>query len=301
MKEETYHTPVLLHDSIDGLNIDPNGVYVDVTFGGGGHSKELLKRLDKGRLIAFDQDPDAQRNKIDDPRFTLVAQNFRFMKNYLRFYGIKEVDGVLADLGVSSHQFDEGERGFSIRFDAALDMRMSQNGDLSAKQVINQWEEAELTHIFKTYGELSNAKKISQLIIQGRAEQEINTTSDLLKTLSPVTPPIKEHKFQAQVFQAIRIAVNQEMEALEEMLEQSIELLKPEGRLSVITYHSLEDRMVKYFMRSGTKTGEIEKDFFGNQLSPVKALIKGDSPRIEETKRNPRARSARLRVAVKVK
>ncbi|MGB0423643.1 MAG: 16S rRNA (cytosine(1402)-N(4))-methyltransferase RsmH [Flavobacteriales bacterium] len=301
MKEETYHTPVLLHDSIDGLNINPDGVYVDATFGGGGHSRELLKRLDKGRLIAFDQDPDAQRNTIDDPRFTLVAQNFRFMKNYLRFYGIKEVDGVLADLGVSSHQFDEGERGFSIRFDAPLDMRMSQNGDLSAKQVINNWEESELTHMFKSYGELSNARKISQLIVEAREDEEITTTADLLKALTSVTPPIKQHKFQAQVFQAIRIAVNQEMEALEEMLEQSIELLKPNGRLSVITYHSLEDRMVKYFMRSGNKKGEVEKDFFGNQLSPVKPLIKGSSPGAEETRKNPRARSARLRVAVKVK
>ena len=300
MREGVYHIPVLLKESVDTLNIDPNGVYVDVTFGGGGHSREILTRLDQGRLFAFDQDPDAHDNAIDDPRFTLISANFRFIGRFLRLYGIKQVDGILADLGVSSHQFDAGERGFSIRFDAHLDMRMSQNGRLTAKIIVNEWEASELTRVFKLYGELQNARRIAKTIEEVRQETPIETTLDLIRATSKLAPTHKPLKFQAQLFQALRIAVNAEMEALEEMLDQTATLLKTGGRLSVITYHSLEDRMVKYYMRSGKKDGEVEKDFFGRHITPFKPLIKGTTPSEEETSKNPRARSAKLRVAERI-
>lgn len=300
MSEGVYHIPVLLKESVDALNINPNGVYVDVTFGGGGHSREILTRLDQGRLFAFDQDPDAHENAIDDPCFTLISANFRFIGRFLRLYGIKQVDGILADLGVSSHQFDAGERGFSIRFDADLDMRMSQNGDLTAKKIINEWEAPEMSRIFKVYGELQNAKRIAKAIEEARQETPIETTMDLIRATSKLAPAHKPQKFQAQLFQALRIAVNAEMEALEEMLDQTAPLLKTGGRLSVITYHSLEDRMVKYYMRSGKKDGEVKKDFFGRHITPFKPLVKGNTPSEEEISNNPRARSAKLRVAERI-
>ena len=300
MQSQEYHIPVLLQQSVDALDIDPNGVYVDATFGGGGHSREILTRLDQGHLYAFDQDPDAQDNAPEDDRFTLIPENFRYLKRFLRLHGIKQVNGILADLGVSSHQFDEGSRGFSIRFDAPLDMRMSQKGDLTAKTIVNEWEPAEITKILRRFGELTNAKKAANLIAEAREEESINSTFDLLRTLQPITPQFKGHRFQAQVFQALRIVVNGEMEALEEFFEQSIEILQPKGILSVITYHSLEDRMTKYFMRSGNASGEVEKDFFGRHMSPLKPLIKGKRPSEQEIEQNSRARSARLRTATKL-
>ncbi|MEO0403720.1 MAG: 16S rRNA (cytosine(1402)-N(4))-methyltransferase RsmH, partial [Bacteroidota bacterium] len=273
---------------------------VDVTFGGGGHTREILTRLDQGHLYAFDQDPDALQNIPDDERFTLIPENFRFLKRFLRLHGVKQVNGILADLGVSSHQFDEGARGFSIRFDAPLDMRMSQKGPLTAKTIVNEWEPSELTKILRRFGELNNAKKAANLIAIAREEEPINSTFDLLRTLQPITPSHKGHRFQAQVFQALRIVVNGEMEALEDFFEQSIEVLQPKGILSVITYHSLEDRMTKYFMRSGNASGDVEKDFFGRHMSPMKPLIKGNSPTEQEIAQNSRARSARLRTAMKL-
>ena len=293
-----YHNPVLLKESIDGLNIKPDGVYVDVTFGGGGHSREILNRLgENGKLFAFDQDEDAQRNVIDDDRFTLIPQNFRFIKRYLRFYGVKKVDGVLADLGVSSHQFDEAERGFSTRFDAELDMRMNQEGELSAYQVVNFYEEEKLADVLFQYGELRNARSIAKKIIETRSEKNIKTSFQLKEVLSEFVPKAVEHKILAQIFQAIRIEVNQEIEVLKEFLLQIPEILNEKGRLSVISYHSLEDRLVKRFIRNGLFEGEPEKDFYGNISVPMKKIGKMIIPSKQEIKENNRARSAKLRIA----
>lgn len=293
-----YHNPVLLKESVDGLNIKPDGVYVDVTFGGGGHSREILSRLnEKGKLFAFDQDEDAKRNVIDDPRFTLIPQNFRFIKRYLRFYGIKKVDGILADLGVSSHQFDEAERGFSTRFDANLDMRMNQSGALSAFEVINKYDEEKLTNVLFNYSELRNAKDIARRIVEKRAAEKIKTSFELKEVLAAFVPKSQEHKVLAQIFQGIRIEVNQEIEALKEFLLQVPELLNEGGRLSVLSYHSLEDRLVKRFIRSGLFEGEPVKDYYGNVTVPLKKVGQMKVPSFQEIKKNSRARSAKLRIA----
>jgi 16S rRNA (cytosine1402-N4)-methyltransferase len=296
--EMEYHNPVLLKESVDGLNIKPDGVYVDVTFGGGGHSREILSRLNmNGKLYAFDQDEDAQRNVIDDPRFTLVPQNFRFIKRYLRFYGIKKVDGILADLGVSSHQFDEAKRGFSTRFDADLDMRMNQSGALSAFEVINKYDEEKLAKVLFNYSELRNAKDIARRIVEKRSEEKIKTSFQLKEVLAAFVPKSQEHKVLAQIFQGIRIEVNQEIEALKEFLMQVPELLNEGGRLSVLSYHSLEDRLVKRFIRSGLFEGEPVKDYFGNVTVPLKKVGQMAVPSFQEIKKNSRARSAKLRIA----
>lgn len=293
-----YHNPVLLKESVDGLNIKPYGVYVDVTFGGGGHSREILSRLNEhGKLFAFDQDADAQRNVIDDPRFTLIPQNFRFIKRYLRFYGIKKVDGILADLGVSSHQFDEAERGFSTRFDANLDMRMNQSGALSAFEVINKYDEEKLANVLFNYSELRNAKDIARRIVEKRSEEKIKTSFQLKEVLAAFVPKSQEHKVLAQIFQGIRIEVNQETEALKEFLLQVPELLNEGGRLSVLSYHSLEDRLVKRFIRSGLFEGEPVKDYYGNVTVPLKKVGQMAVPSFQEIKKNSRARSAKLRIA----
>jgi len=293
-----YHNPVLLKESVDGLNIKPNGVYVDVTFGGGGHSREILSRLNEhGKLLAFDQDEDAKRNIIADERFTLIPQNFRFIKRYLRFYGVKKVDGVLADLGVSSHQFDEAERGFSTRFDADLDMRMNQTDELSAFKVVNFYGEEKLGDVLFQYGELRNARAIAKKIVEVRSEKKIKTSFELKEVLSEFVPKAVEHKILAQIFQGIRIEVNQEIEALKEFLLQVPEILNKEGRLSVISYHSLEDRLVKRFIINGLFEGEPEKDFFGNISVPMKKVGKMIIPSFQEIKINNRARSAKLRIA----
>lgn len=293
-----YHSPVLLKESVDALGIKEDGVYVDVTFGGGGHSREILSRLgEKGRLFAFDQDPDAYANKIEDDRFVLIGENFRFISRFLKFYGVRKVDGVLADLGVSSHQFDAAERGFSTRFDADLDMRMDQKSKLSAKKIINKYGEKELADLLFLYGELRNAKTLAKTIVDARGEEEIKTSFQLKKVLERFLPKAKEHKILAQIFQAIRIEVNQELEVLKEFLEQMPQLLNEEGRLSVIAYHSLEDRLVKRFIRTGLFSGEPEKDFFGNISVPLKKVGKLIVPSREEIKENNRARSAKLRVA----
>ena len=296
----SYHDPVLLFESIDGLEINPSGIYIDVTFGGGGHSREILKRLDeKGKLFAFDQDVDALENTIDDDRFVLIGENFRYMKRFLRFHGVQEVDGILADLGVSSHQFDVAERGFSTRFDADLDMRMNQDSKLSAYKVINKYEEERLSNILFLYGELRNSRAIAKQIVSERSEASIKTSFQLKNVLKQFLPASKEHKILAQIFQAIRIEVNEELEVLKEFLVQSKELLKVGGKLSVISYHSLEDRLVKRFIRSGLFEGEPEKDFYGNFEVPFK---KGKLiiPSAKEIKENNRARSAKLRIATKL-
>lgn len=295
----TYHIPVMLHECLEGLKINPDGVYVDVTFGGGGHSREIYKQLSsKGKLIVFDQDPDAKANAWEADNFFFVAANFAFISNHLRLLGIKKVDGILADLGVSSHQFDEETRGFSIRANAPLDMRMNKNGELSAKEVVNEYDEFDLVKIFRSYGELSNARKIANEIVKARESKKIKTTSDLMDVLSKCAPKFKEHKFFAQVFQAIRIEVNQELEVLEKFLEQTEECIKPGGRLVVMSYHSLEDRLVKNYMKRGSIHGEITKDFFGNVLKPFTEVNRHPIiPQEEEIERNTRARSAKLRVA----
>jgi 16S rRNA (cytosine1402-N4)-methyltransferase len=295
-----YHNPVLLQESVDGLNIHPDGVYVDVTFGGGGHSKEILKRLGpNGKLFAFDQDEDALANALADDRFTLINENFRFIKRFLRFYGVKSVDGILGDLGVSSHQFDVPERGFSTRFDADLDMRMSQKNDLSAYKVVNEYDEANLKRVFLDYGELKNAPVLARTIVEARTQYPIKTTDELKEVLSRHLPERVRNKILAQIYQAIRIEVNQEMDVLKEFLEQSLEILKPEGRLSVISYHSLEDRLVKRFVKNGMFDGEPERDFFGNFSVPFKTIGKLIVPNANEIKENNRARSAKLRIAEK--
>jgi 16S rRNA (cytosine1402-N4)-methyltransferase len=296
-----YHNPVLLQASVDGLNIKPNGIYVDVTFGGGGHSKEILKRLGPdGKLFAFDQDEDALANALPDERFVLINENFRFIKRFLRFYGVKTVDGILADLGVSSHQFDVPERGFSTRFDAGLDMRMSQKNDLNAYRVVNEYDEANLKRVFLDYGELKNAPVLARTIIEARELQSIKTTDELKGVLARYLPDRVRNKILAQIYQAIRIEVNQEMDVLKEFLEQSLEILNPEGRLSVISYHSLEDRLVKRFIKNGMFEGEPERDFFGNFSVPFKTIGKLIVPSAEEIKVNNRARSAKLRIAEKI-
>lgn len=293
-----YHNPVLLHESVDALSIKEDGVYIDVTFGGGGHSREILKRLGKnGKLFGFDQDPDALRNVIDDERFVLIPENFRFISRFLRFHGIRKVDGVLADLGVSSHQFDEAERGFSTRFDGDLDMRMNQKSKTSAKEIINKYSEEKLAEILFLYGELRNSRNIAKTIVEKRQEERIDTSFQLRKVLQKYLPKAKEHKIIAQIFQAIRIEVNEELAVLKEFLEQMPGLLKDDGRLSVISYHSLEDRLVKRFIRTGLFKGELEKDVFGNSNEPMQKVGKLIVPTSEEVKLNNRARSAKLRIA----
>ena len=296
-----YHNPVLLHPTVDGLNIKPDGIYVDVTFGGGGHSKEILKRLGpNGKLFAFDQDEDALANALPDERFTLINENFRFIKRFLRFHGVKSVDGILADLGVSSHQFDVPERGFSTRFDADLDMRMSQKNDLNAYRVVNEYDDANLKRVFLDYGELKNAPVLSRTIIEAREYQQIKTTDELKEVLAKYLPERVRNKILAQIYQAIRIEVNQEMDVLKEFIEQSLEILNPGGRLSVISYHSLEDRLVKRFIKNGMFNGEPERDFFGNFSVPFKTIGKLIVPDDAEIKINNRARSAKLRIAEKI-
>ncbi len=294
-----YHDPVLLKASVDGLNLKGDEVVVDVTFGGGGHSREVIKKLgDKGKLFGFDQDEDAVKNSLEDQRFVLVRHNFRYLKNYLKMYGAIPVDAVLADLGVSSHQFDEGERGFSIRFDGPLDMRMNVNAKLTAKQVVNEYDEENLLRIFRVYGEIKNAWKLVQEIIKARILAEINTTQELCEVAQACVPGKMRNKYLAQVFQALRIEVNDEMGALRSLLEQCYEIIKPGGRLVVITYHSLEDRMVKNFIKNGKIDGELEKDFYGNPLLKFKAINR--KPIVateEELQQNNRARSAKLRIA----
>lgn len=297
----TYHHPVLLNESIEGLNIQPKGVYVDLTFGGGGHSREVLKKLGrKGRLIAFDQDPDAGENTPGDPRVTFVRANFRFLKHFLRYYEIEQVDGILADLGISSHQIDEPERGFSFRTQGRLDMRMNSESSLDAAAVVNQYAPDELKRLFRDYGELNNAGQIAGAIVRGREQNPVDTAADLERVLGRLIPAKHPHSFLARVYQALRIEVNHEMEALREMLVQTTSLVRPGGRFVVITYHSLEDRLVKNFFRSGNLEGTIEKDFYGNPLTPWILVNRNViTPGAEELERNNRARSAKLRIAEK--
>jgi len=296
-----YHVPVLLRESIDGLEIKPNGVYVDLTFGGGGHSTEILKHLSKGKLFAFDQDEEALANAIDDKRFTLIRGNFRFFRNFLRYHGIREVDGILADLGVSSHHFDSPERGFSFRFEGPLDMRMNQKSRKSAKHVVNDYAADDLARVFTLYGELQNAKRLANAICQSRSGKQIETVEQLYELLKPMFPFNQQNKMLAQVFQAIRIEVNQEMFVLEQMLINATKCLKKDGRLVIIAYHSLEDRLVKNYMRSGNFEGDVEKDFYGNVSSPYELVNrKVIVPSDEEIKINSRARSAKLRIGKKV-
>ena len=302
---EVYHISVLLGESVDALVTETNGTYVDVTFGGGGHSREILRRLTAGgHLYSFDQDKDAEANaNIDDERFTFVRSNFRYLKNWMRYYGVEGVDGILADLGVSSHHFDDETRGFSFRFDSALDMRMNGRGGRTAADVLNTYDEEQLARIFHLYGEIKAARKLAQLVVKKRAEKPIATTGEFMELVKVIEPQRKgkDGGLFAQAFQALRIEVNHEMEALEEMLMAAIECLKPGGRLVVLTYHSLEDRMVKNVMRAGNLSGQVEQDFYGNRLSPLKALSgKAIVPSAEEQQANPRSRSAKLRIAVKL-
>ncbi len=298
-----YHQPVLLQACIDGLNLQPGGTYVDITFGGGGHSREILNQLEGGRLFGFDQDADARANAqaIGDSRLTFVASNFRNIKRYLRLHGVKQVDGILADLGISSHQIDTPERGFSTRFDADLDMRMNQQAERTARQVINEYTEAELHRILGMYGEITNARTAASAIVSARSNRPIKTINELKAALQRYAPRGKENKFFAQVFQALRIEVNEEMQALEEFLVQVPELLKPGGRLVVMSYHSLEDRPVKNFIAKGKFQGEVEKDLYGNELKPLRSITrKPIEATPDEVARNPRARSAKLRIAEKL-
>lgn len=297
----SYHNPVMLQECMEGLSIQPSGVYVDVTFGGGGHSRAILERLGaEGMLFGFDQDPDALANVPQDDRFVFIDQNFRFLKNNLRVHGIRQVDGILADLGVSSHQFDEASRGFSIRFDADLDMRMDQSGALSAGDVLNTYDEAGLHRIFGMYGEVRNARTLASEIVKTRQVKKIERVAQFKELLRTLTPRAKENQYLAQVFQALRIEVNQELEALKEMLQQSVSMLKPGGRLVVMSYHSLEDRLVKNFIQKGKFSGEVDKDFFGNEIKPLEAVSrKAITASNEEIAQNNRARSAKLRVAEK--
>jgi 16S rRNA (cytosine1402-N4)-methyltransferase len=296
----SYHNPVLLQESVAGLNIKPDGIYVDVTFGGGGHSKFILEQLGpKGKLIAFDQDEDALVNTLNDERFLLINENFRYIKRFLRFHNIAKVDGILADLGVSSHQFDVPERGFSTRFEGNLDMRMSQRNDKNAYLVVNEYDEAELKRVFLDYGELKNAPAIARTIVEARMQNPIVNTNELKLVLGKFLPAHKGHKIMAQMYQAIRIEVNQEMEVLKEFLIQSLELLNVGGRLSIISYHSLEDRLVKRFIKNGQFEGEPERDFFGNFSVPMEAVGKLIVPTPQQIYENNRARSAKLRIAIK--
>jgi 16S rRNA (cytosine1402-N4)-methyltransferase len=296
-----YHVPVMLQACMDGLAIKPNGIYVDVTFGGGGHSKEIIKHLKKGILYGFDQDEDAEQNIPDDPRFVFVRSNFRYLSNFLKYHGETQVDGILADLGVSSHHFDDNERGFSFRFDeGALDMRMNQKAGLKASDIVNTYPEEKLATVFYQYGELKNSRKIASALVRARSEQPIETVSDFLEVIRPFFFREKEKKDMARVFQALRIEVNQEMQALEEMLLQSLEALKPGGRMVVMTYHSLEDRLVKNFFKTGNFEGNSEQDFYGNFLTPFKLInIKVIIADEQEQVLNPRSRSAKLRIVEK--
>ena len=296
-----YHLPALLNESIAGLNLRPDGIYVDVTFGGGGHSRAILEKLTSGRVVAFDQDSDAAANAINDERFTLLAQNFRYLKNNLRYIGIETIDGLIADLGVSFHQFDEQERGFSFRGDAELDMRMNRQSLVRASDILRTYEEEKLADIFYNYGELTTSRRLAAAIVKARAAKPVRTVSDLAAALSGLVPPREENKFWARLFQSLRIEVNGELDALKEMLSQALQVLKPGGRIAVITYHSLEDRLVKNFFRSGNFEGESEKDFYGNVSAPLRAVNrKVIVPTEEEIRNNSRARSARLRIAEKI-
>ena len=298
---ETYHVPVLLQESIDGLNIQPGGVYVDVTFGGGGHSREILSRLkNSGHLYGFDQDADAEQNIMDDKRFTFVRSNFRYLENWMRYYEVDHVDGLLADLGVSSHHFDDGERGFSLRFDAPLDMRMNKRGGMTAADVVNSYDEERLAGVFFLYGELRGARRIASTLVSARKSKPIATTGDLLELTGKLFQRDREKKEQTKLFQALRIEVNHEMDALRDMLRGATEVLGTGGRLCVITYHSLEDRIVKNVMRAGNAEGRIEQDFYGRTSSPFRLLSKVITPSAEELASNPRSRSAKLRIAEKI-
>lgn len=296
-----YHIPVLLKQSVDGLNIRPDGIYVDVTFGGGGHSREILSRLGvNGRLLSFDQDEDAERNIVADPRFTFVRSNFRYLHNFLRYYNVEQVDGILADLGVSSHHFDDSERGFSFRFEGKLDMRMNKRAGMTASDVVNTYDEERLADLFYLYGELKNSRKLAAALVNARGMQKIETIGHFLDVIKPLFGRERERKELAKVFQALRIEVNQEMEALKEMLQAAIQALRPGGRLVVITYHSLEDRMVKNIMKTGNISGKMEQDFYGRIQAPLKVVNnKVIVPTEEEVERNPRSRSAKLRIAEK--
>ena len=297
---ETYHVPVLLDESINGLGLKPGGIYVDVTFGGGGHSREILKRLGaEGHLFSFDQDADAERNILPNPNFTFVRSNFRYLKNWMRYYEVEQIDGLLADLGVSSHHFDDESRGFSFRFDAPLDMRMNKSAGLTAADILNNADESRLADIFFLYGELKQSRRMAAAIVKARAQNTISTTQDLLNIVNPFFAREREKKDMAKLFQALRIEVNQEMSALRDMLMAASELLRPGGRLSVITYHSLEDRIVKNIMRTGNAEGKVEKDFYGHIETPFETVGKVIQPSAEEQQRNPRSRSAKLRIAEK--
>ena len=302
MEEQTYHIPVLLNESIEGMNLHPDGIYVDVTFGGGGHSKEILRQGDESiRLFSFDQDEDAERNIVNDERFTFVRSNFRYLYNFLRYHGVEQVDAVLADLGVSSHHLDEAERGFSFRFDGQLDMRMNKRAGMTAAEVVNTCPEERLADIFYLYGELKNSRKLASAIVKARANKQIVTIGDFLEIVKPMFGREREKKELAKVFQALRIEVNQEMEALKEMLLAATEALKPGGRLVIITYHSLEDRIVKNMMKTGNIEGRVEQDFYGRVQTPYRLVnSKVIVATEEEVNRNPRSRSAKLRIAEKI-
>ena len=296
---ETYHVPVLLQESVDGLDIKPDGIYVDVTFGGGGHSREILSRIGKnGHLYSFDQDEDAEKNILNDNRFTFVRSNFRYLRNWMRYYGVEHIDGLLADLGVSSHHFDDETRGFSFRFDAPLDMRMNKRSGMTAAEILNNYDEEQLADIFYIYGEIKNARKVASAIIKARGTKAIETTGDLMQITESLFPREREKKETAKLFQALRIEVNHEMEALKEMLYGAQEVLREGGRLSVITYHSLEDRIVKNIMKAGNAEGKVNQDFFGRTVAPFRQISnKVIVPSEEEQLRNPRSRSAKLRIA----
>ena len=299
---ETYHIPVLLKESVDGLDIQPDGIYVDVTFGGGGHSQEILRRLgENGHLYGFDQDADAELNIVNDDRFTFVRSNFRYLKNWMRYYEVEQLDGLLADLGVSSHHFDDESRGFSFRFDAPLDMRMNKRAGMTAADIVNTYTEEQLADVFYLYGELKNARKLASSLVRARQESPITTTGQLLELTEKLFVREREKKEETKLFQALRIEVNHEMDALREMLKGACQLLKPGGRLSVITYHSLEDRIVKNVMRAGNAEGKVEQDFFGKTKSPLHLINnRVIVPSAEELERNPRSRSAKLRIAEKI-
>lgn len=296
-----YHDPVLLHESVEGLNVRPEGIFVDATYGGGGHSKEILTHLTTGKLVAFDQDEDAEKNKINDERLIFVRHNFHWMKNFLKYHNITAVDGILADLGVSSYQFDTPDRGFSFRSDAELDMRMNRESAKSAKTIINEYPEEELSSIFYQYGEINNSRKLAAVIVNARRKKLINTTNEFIDAISSCIPKFSENKYLAQVFQSIRIEVNNELVSLKELLKQSAEYIKVGGRLVILTYHSLEDRLVKNFIKTGNFDGKLEKDFYGNTNTPFKAINKNVIvPTDEEIQRNNRARSAKLRIAERI-
>ncbi len=299
---ETYHVPVLLKDSVDGLNIRPDGIYVDATFGGGGHSREILSRLDeRGHLYGFDQDADAENNIVDDKRFTFVRSNFRYLKNWMRYYGVEKIDGLLADLGVSSHHFDDESRGFSFRYDTPLDMRMNRRDGITAADVLNNYDEERLSDVFYFYGELKTARRIASVVVKAREQAEIKTTGDFINAVSPLFRKEREKKDMARLFQALRIEVNNEMTALKQLLLTATELIAPGGRLSVITYHSLEDRIVKNVMRTGNPEGDVKQDFYGRIDTPFTLVNnKVIVPDTDEQQRNPRSRSAKLRIAEKI-